>query len=475
MKHSVPALKVFFATEMWERYGFYVVQTLLALYLLEHFHLADVSTYSIVGSFTAATYVSPFIGGVIADRFLGHKRAVLWGAVLLALSYMILAVYKDLTGTTLALACISMGTGLLKPNISGLLGYQFKANQPGRDSTFTLFYVGISCGIVLGTTLPSYLHLWFGWGGAFFSGTIGLILAFFTFLIGSRYYQLPDNAADKLCDMTAQLKSLSMIAVFIVLAYEIIHHQLFADIVFVIIGVGSFFTVLGAAYQESGHQRKRTLAFLLLCIISGMFWALYFQMFLSLTLFIHRAVTPTILGIYFPAPYYVTVESIGLIVFGPVLAWFWGMMRRHHKRVTTPAKFTWAMGFLLIAYLLIVYTAGHPSIHGIVEPGYLLVAYLLIAIGELLLSPVGLSVATRLVRPELIGVMVGVFFVSLGIGGKLAGWLAELSDIPVGLSNAHLIDVDYYHAFVLYSKIAAAAFMISLVLMPIIKRLIRTQ
>ena len=476
MAKRLPALKIFFATEMWERYGFYVVQSLLALYLLERFHLQDSVTYTIVGSFTALTYISPYIGGLLADQYLGHKRAVLWGAVILALSYLCMSLFHHLSATMLTLAGVSMGTGLLKPNISSLLGYQFKAGEIGRDSAFTLFYVGISIGIILGTTLPIHLKEWFGWDASFFSGTIGLIIAFFTFLFGSRYYKLPDNAADRLCDLVNKCKSVGVVIVFIFIAYWIIQSALFADIVFILIAAASVATVLWCAAKESTYQRKRTIAFLLLCIISVMFWALYFQMFLSLTLFIHRAVEQKVLGIIFPAPYYVTVESIGLVFFGPILAWLWIKLHQHNKKITTPAKFTWALGFVLLAYLLIVFSAryGHLS-DGRVLPWLLIVAYLFISLGELLLSPVGLSMATKLVRQEVVGVMMGIFFVSLGLGGKLAGWLAQKSDIPANLVNIKSIEVDYYHAFLFYAKLAAGALIISLILMPTIKKLIQTD
>src|SRR5262245_54132396 len=142
-----PSLHTFFATEMWERYGFYVVQTLLALYLAFHFKWIDKRIYSLVGSFTALTYLSPLIGGWIADHLLGQKRAILTGAVFLFFSYLTLSWLTSDNGLAAALAGIAVGTGLLKPNISSLLGNEYPSGSAKRESGFTIFYMGITTGI----------------------------------------------------------------------------------------------------------------------------------------------------------------------------------------------------------------------------------------------------------------------------------------------------------------------------------------
>jgi len=167
LKHP-PSLRIFFATEMWERYGFYVVQTLLALYLALRFHWQDKQIYELVGSFTALTYVSPLIGGWIADHLLGQKRTILSGAFVLLVSYFALSFTSSNHGLTLCLASIAIGSGLLKPNISSLLGNEYPEGSPNREKGFTLFYLGITTGIIMGSTFPGYLHHHFGWSVAFF-------------------------------------------------------------------------------------------------------------------------------------------------------------------------------------------------------------------------------------------------------------------------------------------------------------------
>jgi POT family proton-dependent oligopeptide transporter len=188
------ALSVFFSTEMWERYGFYVVQSLLALFLSVHLHLSDDYTYTLVGSFTALTYISPIVGGWIADNCLGQKNAVLLSTLLLFCSYIILALAHNLAHLLFALAMIAVGTGLLKPNISALLGKQYVKGDPKRNSGFTIFYLGITLGIVLGTTLPSKLQAMYGWSACFFNASIGLVLAFLVFYFGVRVLKIKEYA-----------------------------------------------------------------------------------------------------------------------------------------------------------------------------------------------------------------------------------------------------------------------------------------
>ena len=186
------SLGTFFTTEMWERYGFYVVQTLLALYLAMHMGWQDARVYELVGSFTALTYISPVIGGWIADNLIGQKSSVMLATLILCISYLILTYIRTDHALCLSLSGITVGTGLLKPNISSLLGNQYQSKPTIRESGFTIFYMGITLGIILGTTLPSYISYHFGWSSAFLSASIGMVFAAITFLYGIYFYKIQD-------------------------------------------------------------------------------------------------------------------------------------------------------------------------------------------------------------------------------------------------------------------------------------------
>lgn len=284
---------------MWERYGFYVVQTLLALYLAIHFKWEDREVYTLVGSFTALTYLSPVIGGWIADHLLGQKRTIVVGACVLLISYLCVTFWITHTGLTASLAGIAMGTGLLKPNISSLLGNEYPPGCANRESGFTIFYMGITSGIILGTTVPTQLHYYFGWSVSFLSAAFGMLIAIAVFIFGVHRYRIQDYNPYQ-HRVKNLLLALLMMSFMWISAFYIMQFPALADLVFMLVVLGSIGYVLYCIKYESPVQAKQTTVIVLLCLISVIFWAFYFQMFLSLTLFIARVVNPTVGGILFP-------------------------------------------------------------------------------------------------------------------------------------------------------------------------------
>lgn len=465
-----PSLRTFFATELWERYGFYVVQTLLALYLALHFQWHDKRVYALVASFTALTYLSPVIGGWIADHLLGQKRAIFTGAVVLLISYIAVSFSVSDQGLTASLAGIAVGTGLLKPNISSLLGNEYPIGSPNREKGFTIFYMGLTTGIILGTTLPSYLNNHFGWSISFISAAIGMIIAIGTFAFGVYHHRINDYHPFKYQFKKIVLAALMMFFLWLA-AFYILNDPTIANTVFITVVVLSLAYLLYCVKSESAIQARQTLVIILLCIISVTFWAFYFQMFLSLTLFISRVVEPTLFGIEFPPPYYVAIQSIGMIIFGFIIAYRRNHLSHYQQSVRTGNKFVLAMIFITIAYVLItlVCHTGAPS--DLLSPWYIIPAYLMISIAELLLSPVGLSAITILASPKKVSTMMGIFFVSLGIGGFLSGKLAGLTAIPLGETSIIALKAHYATSFNHLLYILLGATLICAMLNLIIKHL----
>ena len=457
--HQPESLKVFFGTEMWERYGFYVVQALLALYLTSYFHWQDEQIYMLVGSFTALTYISPLIGGWIADNLIGQKRGVSLGCIVLLVSYAILSMTNSKNGLIACLSGIALGTGLLKPNISSLLGNVYPEGSRLRERGFTLFYMGITSGIILGTTLPSIIARHFNWGGAFASAVLGLFFAFMTFRWGCRRYKIEDYTSRALEFNLALRAGLIMIAVwvaaFIILCYPRVADILF-DLVVLLTGVYIVYTLK----REEITQARQTAVIGVLCFISVLFWAFYFQMFMSLTLFINRVAEHQLLGITFPAPYYVAVESFGMLFFGVFFAKKKFPSDPKLRGIATSKSFLSAMVATMIAMGLIVLVcySTHPAV--LISPWLLLPSYLILAFAELKLSPVGLSAITWLAARNRVSTMMGIFFVSLGFGGFLSGKIAAIS--AIGSENVPLIilKAQYTHAFtVMFGLLGLATLM----------------
>ena len=441
-----PSLRIFFGTELWERYGFYVVQSLLALYLALHYQWPDKQVYELVGSFTALTYLSPVIGGWIADQFLGQKITILTGTVCLFLSYLVLSLINNAQILPMALAGIAVGTGLLKPNISSLLGNQYPINSPKRDAGYTIFYMGITTGIILGTTLPSQLNHHFGWSVSFASAAIGMTLAFCTFSLGIKLFHIEDYKPYEY-HLIKVVKATALILILWSLCAFMLFNPHFANQTFFSIILICMIYLIVCAMREEPEQAKKTTVIGLLCIISVLFWAFYFQMFLSFTLFIARVVEPTFLGINFPPPYYVAIESVGMLFFGFLLSRRKAKLELTDRNLETNNKFLLSMGLMCLSFLMIALLASFNPNNVLLLPIYLVPAYLLISLAELLLSPVGLSAITILAARNKVSTMMGIFFVSLGTGGFLSGKLANLTALPT--ENLSLIEIQqiYAHGF----------------------------
>lgn len=443
MEKHPKSLRVFFATEMWERYGFYVVQSLLALYLAQHFQWSDKDIYALVGSFTALTYLSPVVGGWIADKLTGQKIAILLGAIVLCLSYCLLA---SNLGLTAALAGIAVGTGLLKPNISSLLGNEYLENSPRRESGFTIFYMGITTGIILGTTVPSHLSKIFGWPTAFASAAIGMVIAFMVFRIGITVYKIKDYNTYSF-QYKKTIIALLLMTLLWSLCFYILNSPQLANLIFGGVVLFSAIYILYSVSKEDANQARQTLVIGLLCVISVMFWSFYFEMFMSLTLFISRLVEPTLWGIEFPPPYYITIQSIGMLLIGYFLSKKHPQQTLMERGVSTGKKFILAMFFMTIAYAIIAFVSTYSSLSGLLSPLLIIPAFLMISLAELLLSPVGLAAITFLADKNKVSTMMGIFFVSLGIGGFLSGKLATLTAIPHGENNLEVLHSLYATAF----------------------------
>jgi proton-dependent oligopeptide transporter, POT family len=475
--HHPSTLPVFFLTEMWERYGFYVVQTLLAIYLALHFQWPDKKVYALIGSFTALTYLSPFVGGFIADQYLGQKASVLLGAFILLLSYIILSFSTHEPTLITALSSIAVGTGLLKPNIASLLGNQYPDDCSLRENGFTIFYLGITTGIFLGTTLPSVFHQYFGWHIVFFSAAVGLVFSILTFSYGIIKKNIENYPSSRVSSYSNFFKSILLLSVLWLLNKEIMLNPKFADMVFPGITLLAIGYIFYSMCTEEKSQAKKTLIILFLCTISVMFWSFYFQMFMSLTLFIIRAVESKLFGIQFTPPYYVAIQSLGMIVIGYFLTRKTTYLNLSIEQRTTQIinKFIYALGLMLVNYVLIACICQFTQPGLKISPLFIIPGYLIISKAELLLSPVGTSAMTTLSCRKKVSTMMGIFFVSLGLGGFFSGKLASITSVNEKDMTIELLKQHYTLGFSKLSFILLIALIFSLILKFLSIRLLKNS
>lgn len=468
------SLRIFLTTEMWERYGFYVIQALLALYLALHFKWPDKQVYALVGSFTALTYLSPLVGGWIADHLLGQKRTILFGSVVLLMSYLALSLTGSEYALSWSLAGIAVGTGLLKPNISSLLGNEYPPGSPHREKGFIIFYMGLNAGIILGTTVPGYLNQHFGWPVSFMSAVVGMVIAITIFSFGIYRYRLQDYYPYQF-----QLKNIILAGGLCFLlwlfSFFIFNYPALADVVFCSVALMSLIYFIYCVKRETAAQARQTIVIGLLCLISVVFWAFYFQMFLSFSLFIVRVVQPTLWGMFFPSPYYVGIQSIGTIILGFVLMRTKNKLNQTQQGISTGNKFLTAMFLMTLAYGLVV-LACYMTVQGsLLSPLYIIPSYLIISLAEMLLSPVGLSAVTMLASRKKVSTLMGIFLASLGVGGFLSGKLALLTAIPMGELPIMELKVHYAAAFTHLLCVLIVATLVCVVLNGFIRRLMKAE
>lgn len=441
----------FFLTEMWERYGFYVIQTILILYLIERFQLTDEFSYSVLGSITALSYANAVLGGIVADRWLGQRVAVFLGAALLSIGYSMVAIANQLPIVFFAFAIITLGTGLFKPSICNLFGQLYAAGDVRRHSGFTYFYVGVNLGIILGETLASVIQRYWGWHSVFFSAAMVLVMSLVFFYVGSRRFVFADDQRLTTHPRHALMACVTLLIALGVDTYIVTHSEQ-ATLFFAAAAIACVILILYYAYRYP-RSRRSLGVFLCLLIISTVYWSMYFQMFFSMNLFIERVVNRHCLGMTLVPAIYPSIEALGVIVLGPVLAWLWMYLTKVKPQFnpSIPMKFTLALAIHTLALGLFYVNALITDAQHWVAPIGLITPYLLIALSELLVMPVGLAMVGELLPPQLTSVMVGIFFISLGLGGKLAGILANMASIPSGaLDDRSQMASIYQHAFLKY-------------------------
>jgi len=454
VKSQPAALPVLFLTEMWERFGFYVVQGLLILYMTEHLNYTDKRGYATLGAFTALAYISPFVGGYLADKILGFSRTIVWGGIALIIGYALLSIPK--IGDTLfypGLATIVIGTGLFKPCISSLLGTQYNRDDPRRDAGFTIFYIGINLGAFLAGASSGYIKNAYGWHVGFFLASIGLVIGLIVFSIGS--HRLIKMSKDYIVPARIKLRIITGCLVAIAGMTFLLRASAITE--WLLPTAGLFLAMYLIVVTMQQHKEDRTKLFLLniLILSSIVFWMIYLQMFFSANLYIDRLVDKDVFGIHIATTVFYASESIFIMLLGPVFAWLWHTLGHANKNPSTISKFILGIAFMGVAFFIMSQSARFPNEEGLINPAWVFVSYFFITIGELLLSPIGLSAVTILAPGHLVGMMMGVWFVATGFGGVFAGVIAKMASVPdsAAITVAHKLAI-YHDAFLNYSEIA---------------------
>ncbi|TAK73718.1 MAG: MFS transporter [Gammaproteobacteria bacterium] len=458
LKHHPKALPFLFFTEMWERFGFYVVQGLLVLYLTKHFNFSDEASDTISGVFAGLVYISPFIGGFLADRILGFKTAVFWGGFFLILGYALLAFSSSQLLIYPALGTIIVGNGMFKPNISSLLGTQYANDEFRRDAGFTLFYIGINLGAIL-SGFSGYIRNAFGWQVTFGLASMGIILGLMIFYSGLRYIKDTQKLPPVSRSFSYQLP-LYCLLVIIGLNF-LLRIESLANWLLPIAGVVLLVFLVVLTLQQTPEYRKCLLVLNTLIVSSIIFWALFLQLFISANLFVDRLVDKTLFGIPLTTTIFYASESVFILLLGPLFAWSWNVLGRYQKNPSPINKFVLGIFMAGLGFVVLSASTLFPNSQGLISPLWVFLAYFFLTIGELLISPIGLSAVTLLAPSQLVGMMMGIWFAATGFGGLLAGMIAKMAAVPETVTTTAGKLAIYQNAFL---NFAYLAFIVAIIL-----------
>jgi POT family proton-dependent oligopeptide transporter len=473
-------LYLLFFTEMWERFSFYGMKALLLAYMVTQLKFDEPKGYAILGSYAALVYTMPMFGGMIADRFLGYQKAVLFGGVMMTIGHLVLAIPQDWS-FFYGMAFIICGNGFFKPNISSLVGTLYANNDPRKDSAFSIFYMGINIGAAIGGLLCGYVGQRINWHYGFGLAGIFMILGLVVFFFGKKSLHQrglpPDLTSLKkprfgfiTNEHIIYLGTLLVVPIVVSLfhQYEVMDYIMFG------LGIASLGYILFVASKLEKEAKFKLYAALIMIVFSTLFWAFYEQNSGSLNLFAMRNVDMKVGGVDLP-PLSVNnfLPPAWVIILSIVSAWLWPWLNAKGKEPSTPLKF--ALSFILMGIGFYVFYLGckMSTETGLISLLTFVGGYFFIIAGEMCLSPIGLSMVTKLAPIKIVAMVMGIWFFASAIGEFLAAKIGSLMSVPEEIAQANnpVTSLPYYADIL--SKIGLGSIGIGILLIcfvPVIRR-----
>mgnify|MGYP001806146707 FL=1 len=464
-----PGLAFLFAAEMWERFSFYGMQALIVLYMVKVLGFADARASLTFGAYAAFVFLTPIVGGALADRVLGFRLAVIVGGVIIMIGHIVLALPFGSASMFAGMAFVVVGTGFFKSSVSAVVGQLYGADDPRRDGGFTIFYMGINVGSLLATLIVGYVGQQIDWHLGFGLAAVGMALGLVVFVLGTRHYAPRSRECPR-----PRLVVPSVIGA--LLAVPVLTYLLAvpdgAKLMMLIGGGLTYAYVVYRAFTAEPEYRRHLVAILIYVIFASFFWALFKQKDGPVLLLVDRAIDRHVFGFEMPSALFTSFNPFMILILAPLFARIWGAFAARGRAVPTEVKFflgiLFASGcFALIATAAFISSSGTPA-----SLAWMAAALFLLTCGELSLSPVGLSMVTKLSPPSLTGLMFGAWFLSTSFGAYAAGWIGTLATVPAGMEG----DLAAYAAACaeVYLKVALiglGAALVFLCLLPLMRRL----
>ncbi len=431
-------LMTLFFSEMWERVCYYGMRVLLTLYLVKSLMKGDADAALIYGAYTGLVYAAPILGGKMADKYLGYRNAVILGAVLMAIGEFIILGGSE-QFLMIGMGALILGNGYFKANISTIVGKLYKDNDPRRDSGFTIFYIGINIGALLATTVVAYVGETYGFKYGFGLAGFGMLLGLIIFYTGRDNFSAAEGLGyteegkQKVFGALNKAQLVSILSLLLIpVAYYLIRQNGLMD--YLLLALFIFISVVlvragiaADSVEKVKVWKDRMIALLIFMVINIAFWACFEQAGTSLTLFADRNVDRDIFGWVMPASMTQFFNPFFIIVFGSIFSVMWVKLAKIGKNPSIPMKF--ALGILQLAFGFLITMVGLQFVNEDFQVPLLTIValYLLHTTGELFLSPIGLSMVTKLSPKNIAGTAMGAWFLSFAIANYVGGKIATLT------------------------------------------------
>ena len=419
------SLSTLFFTEMWERFSYYGMRALLVLYLVNSLNYSESEALHIYAVYTGLVYLTPLIGGYLADRFLGTQKSIFIGGLTMMIGHFLMAFPDYLY---LAIGMLIIGNGYFKPNISSLLGKLYKSNDVRRDSGFSIFYVGINVGAFLAPLIVGYVGETINWHYGFAIAGFGMLAGLIQFYYGQNKIIKEDTTQQSRKLKSADWGLITIISliniplILLILEVNEVINNYFFEILLALVTFISFHLLTRKKQLLSAKEDLKKIVYIgVLSIFVIFFWVGFEQAGGSLTLFANNSVDRNFLGFIIPASFFQSINPLIIILIGPMIANFWLRVDRSKSNINTPQKM--GLGLLLLAGGFFLITLVNNSSDSAISLWWLVGVYFLHTLGELCLSPIGLSMVSKVSPKKIASLMMGFWFLSSAVANFMAGKL----------------------------------------------------
>lgn len=431
LKHP-KSLYLLFFVELWERFSFYGMKGLLIYFMTQHFLYSEEKGYDILGAYGALVYAGPVLGGFLAEKYLGYKISIIIGAFIMMLGHLSMLFTNEFM-FSVSLAFIAIGNGFFKPNISSTVGQIYSTGDPKRDAGFTIFYMGINIG-AFGQLFCATLGEKVGWHYGFSLAGFGMAIGLLTFIFLHKKFLsdkgLPPDPISLYRKMFLGLNKIHLILlgtlfVIPIYIYFLQHKELLDLYVLYPVAIFTIGYLIFQSFKHSKLERQRIFACLILTAISVLFWAFFEQGGSSISLFIKKNVNRNVFGFEIVASAFQSVNPAFIILLAPIFSILWSYLSRKQKDISITAKFGIGIVLLGLGFYTFYWSRFYASAEGTIPLIFFLLGYMIITIGELCISPVGLSMVTKLAPEKLVGIMMGAWMLSSSFAHSLGAFIAK--------------------------------------------------